>query len=235
MTAQTVVIQEFPRPSREQMERLSQFGVATVHEALGRTGLMNPGMRPIYSGAKIAGSALTVLGHPGDNTMLHVAATVCRPGDIIVVALSSECTDGMLGDLLATSFRANGAIGVVIDAGCRDVATLTAMRFPVWAKAISAKGTAKGNLGSVNTPVVCAGALVHAGDAIVADDDGVVVVPHSQLDECIAASAAREKKEADVRARLARGEFGLDIYGLRDKLARAGLVFQNAAEKQEQS
>lgn len=235
MSAQTIVIQGIARPSSEQLRRLGRFGVATVHEALGRGGLMNPVMRPIYSGAKIAGAALTVLGHPGDNTMLHVAATVCRPGDIIVVALSSECNDGMLGDLLATSFRANGVIGVVLDAGCRDVAALTEIRFPVWSRAISAKGTAKGNLGSVNIPVVCAGTLVTPGDAVVADDDGVVVVPLARVEEVIAASAAREEREAEVRARLERGEFGLDIYGMREKLALSGLVFQNALEVQKQS
>ena len=227
-----VVITGLPRSAPEQLQRLGRFGVATIHEAQSRTGLLASYLRPIYPRARIAGTALTVLAHPGDNTMLHVAATVCRPGDIIVVALSSPNGDGMLGDLLATSFRAHGAVGVIIDAGCRDVAALTEMEFPVWSKAISAKGTVKGALGSVNVPVVCAGALVHPGDAIVADDDGVVVVPRELLEEVIAASAVREERETAVRARLAAGELGLDIYAMRDKLRQAGLVYVSAQEEQ---
>ena len=198
--------------------------MATVHEALGRTGLLSPGLRPIYPGAKAVGTALTVLAHPGDNLMLHVAAALCRPGDILVVALSSENTDGMLGELLATSFRAHGGIGVVVDAGCRDVAELTRMNFPVWSKAISAKGTVKATLGAVNVPVVCGGQLIRPGDAILGDDDGVVVVPAEKLEAVIEASQAREEKEARVRERLAAGELGLDIYGLREKLAQMGMV-----------
>jgi 4-hydroxy-4-methyl-2-oxoglutarate aldolase len=229
MPTETVVVTGAPRAEPGQLERLSKFGVATIHEALGRAGILASYLRPIYPRAKIAGNALTVLAHPGDNTMLHVAATVCQPGDVILIALSSPNSDGMLGDLLATSFRAHGVVGVVLDAGCRDVATLTEMQFPVWSKAISAKGTVKGALGSVNMPVVCAGALVNPGDAVVADDDGVVVVPRARLEEVIAASAEREEREAAVRARLASGEFGLDIYAMREKLRQAGLVFKDVA------
>jgi 4-hydroxy-4-methyl-2-oxoglutarate aldolase len=232
MPAETVVITGFPRPEPAQIERLGKFGVSTIHEAQGRTGLLAPYLRPIYPGAKIAGTALTVLAHAGDNTMLHVAAAVCRPGDVILVALSSANNDGMLGDLLATSFRAHGAVGVVIDAGCRDVSALTQMRFPVWSKAISAKGTAKGTLGSLGTPVVCAGAFVCPGDAVVADDDGVVVVPRARVEDVIKASAAREERETKVRARLASGELGLDIYGMRDMLKQSGLVFKSALQEE---
>lgn len=206
------------------IQELGRYGVATVHEALGRTGLLHAGMRPVYPGAKAAGTALTVLAHPGDNLMLHVAAALCKPGDFIVVALSSENTDGMLGELLATSFRARGGVGVVLDAGCRDVAELTRMNFPVWSRAISAKGTVKATLGQVNVPVVCAGQLVRPGDAVLADDDGVVVVPAEKLNDTLEAARQREEKEARVRERLAAGELGLDIYGLREKLAQMGMV-----------
>jgi 4-hydroxy-4-methyl-2-oxoglutarate aldolase len=185
-------------------------------------------MRPIYAGAKASGSALTVLAHPGDNTMLHVAAEVCRPGDLIVVALSSENSDGLLGELLATSFRSRGAAGLVIDAGCRDVAEIAKMGFPVWSKAISAKGTVKATLGSVNIPVVCAGAVVQPGDAILADDDGIVTVPQSELEAVLQAAQQREEREAKVRARLAAGELGLDIYNMRPKLAQLGLTYIEA-------
>jgi 4-hydroxy-4-methyl-2-oxoglutarate aldolase len=221
----TVVVKNVPRPDLALLNRLGQFGVATVHEAQGRTGLLAPYMRPIYAGAKASGSALTVLAHPGDNTMLHVAAEVCRPGDVIVVALSSENSDGLLGELLATSFRARGAVGLVIDAGCRDVAEMAKMGFPVWSKAISAKGTVKATLGSVNVPVVCAGAVVQPGDAILADDDGIVTVPQSELDAVLQAAQQREEREAKVRARLAAGELGLDIYNMRPKLAQLGLTY----------
>jgi 4-hydroxy-4-methyl-2-oxoglutarate aldolase len=205
------------------LARLAQYGVATVHEALGRTGLLHHSLRPIYSGAKAAGSALTVLAHPGDNLMMHVAAAVCRPGDLLMVALSSPNTDAMLGDLLATSYRAQGAVGIVIDGGCRDVAELTKMQFPVWSNAISARGTVKESPGAINAPVICGGTLVNPGDAVLADDDGVVVVPRERMAEVLAASQAREEKEARVRARLAAGELGLDIYGLRPKLAQMGV------------
>ena len=224
----TVVVKNVPRPDLALLKRLGQFGVATVHEAQGRTGLLAPYMRPIYAGAKASGSALTVLAHPGDNTMLHVAAEVCRPGDLIVVALSSENSDGLLGELLATSFRSRGAAGLVIDAGCRDVAEIAKMGFPVWSKAISAKGTVKATLGSVNVPVVCAGAVVQPGDAILADDDGIVTVPQSELDAVLQAAQQREEREAKVRARLAAGELGLDIYNMRPKLAQLGLTYIEA-------
>ena len=225
MPSQNVAVRNIPRPTPAQLVSLKSFGVATIHEAQGRTGLLAPYMRPIYSGAHAVGSALTVLVHPGDNTMLHVAASLCQAGDIIVVALSAENSDGMLGDLLATSFRAHGGVGVVMDAGVRDVATLTSMNFPVWSKAISARGTVKATLGSVNIPIVCAGAYINPGDAIVADDDGVVVVQRQSIDEVIEFAKQREAKEAGVRARLAAGELGLDIYGMREKLTTMGLVY----------
>src|ERR1700746_3780816 len=214
----TIAVKNILRPDRALLRRLGQFGVGPVHEAQGRTGLLAPYLRPIFAGAKASGSALTVLAHPGDNTMLHVAAEVCRPGDLIVIALSSANSDGMLGELLATSFRARGAVGVVIDAGCRDVAEMTKMGFPVWSQAVSAKGTVKATLGSVNVPVVCAGTVVHPGDACLADDDGVVTVPQSELETVLQAAQQREEREAKVRARLAAGELGLDIYNMRPKL-----------------
>ena len=215
------------RPTASQLDKLKDFGVATIHEVQGRVGLLAPYMRPIYPGARAAGSALTVLAHPGDNTMLHVAAAECQSGDMIVVALSAENSDGMLGELLATSFRAHGGVGVVLDAGCRDVATLKSMDFPVWSKCISAKGTVKTTLGSVNIPVVCAGAYINPGDAIVGDDDGVVVVRRDSIDEVIELAAQREAKESKVRDRLAAGELGLDIYGMRDRLVQLGLVYED--------
>jgi 4-hydroxy-4-methyl-2-oxoglutarate aldolase len=182
-------------------------------------------MRPIYPGARICGPAVTVFAHPGDNWMLHVAAELLEQGDVVVLGTSSENSDGMFGDLLATSFRARGAAGLVIDAGCRDTGDLRDMNFPVWAKAVYGKGTVKATVGSVNTPIVCAGALVHPGDVIIADDDGVVVVPKARAAAVAAAAAAREAKEAVNRKRLAAGELGLDIYGMRDVLAKAGLRY----------
>lgn len=232
MSAQNVAIRNIVRPSLAQLAALEDFGVATIHEAQGRAGLLAPYMRPIYPGARAVGSALTVLVHPGDNTMLHVAASLCQAGDIIVVALSAENSDGMLGDLLATSFRAHGGVGVVMDAGVRDVATLTRMNFPVWSKAISARGTVKATLGSVNIPIVCAGAYINPGDGIVADDDGVVVIKRESIDEVVELAKQREAKEAKVRARLAAGELGLDIYGMHEKLTQLGLVYRDSKKEE---
>jgi 4-hydroxy-4-methyl-2-oxoglutarate aldolase len=220
-----VVIREVEQPPADAIAALGKFGVSTIHEAQGRCGLLAPYMRPIYAGGSIAGPAITVSLPPGDNLMIHVAVEVCRLGSIVVVAPTSPCTDGYFGELLATSLRAHGVKGLVIDAGCRDVRALTDMKFPVWSRAISSQGTVKASLGSVNVGVVCAGAYVEAGDVVVADDDGVVVVKRTAITEVIAAAEQREKKEETNRQRLAKGESGLDIYGLRAKVAELGLKY----------
>lgn len=219
------IVRNIERPDAETIRVLGELGVATVHEAQGRTGLMKPYLRPIYPSAKAAAAAVTISSQPGDNLMIHAAMSVCRPGDILVVTTTSESTDGMFGDLLGVSCQAHGVVGLIIDAGVRDTAELTAMDFPVWARAVSAQGTVKNTAGSVNIPVVCAGALVTPGDVIVADADGVVVVPRENAAAVANAGRERVAKEEKTRERLRNGELGLDFYGLRAKLKELGVEF----------
>ncbi|OOC53614.1 MULTISPECIES: 4-carboxy-4-hydroxy-2-oxoadipate aldolase/oxaloacetate decarboxylase [Nocardiopsis] len=225
MTELGVVHRSIERAAPEAVEELSRFGVATVHEAQGRTGLLRPYIRPVYPQASLCGTAVTVLLQPGDNWMLHVVAEQVRPGDVVVAGCTTESEDGFFGELLATSFRARGAVGLIIDGGCRDAAELSEMDFPVFSRAINAKGTVKATLGSVNVPVTVANALVHPGDVVVADADGVVVVPRASAPEVAEAARRREENEESKRARFQNGELGLDIYGMREKLSSAGLRY----------
>jgi 4-hydroxy-4-methyl-2-oxoglutarate aldolase len=227
----TVVVRNIDRTDAGLVKRLGALGTSTVHEAYGRIGLMKPYMRPVWAGGEAAGSAVTVLAQPGDNWMIHVAAEQCRPGDILVVGCTSDNTDGMFGDLLATSLMARGVTGLVIDAGCRDVKSLREMGFPAWSRAISAKGTVKATLGAVNVPVVCAGINVHPGDAVIADDDGVVVVRKKHASEVVDKGEKRRDDEEGKRKQLASGVLGLDMYKMREPLAKAGLVYVDEPEE----
>lgn len=220
-----VVVRHIERADADAVKKLGAIGVATVHEAQGRVGLMKPYMRPVYPGAAAAGTAVTVLVPPGDNWMIHVAVEMCQPGDVMVIAPTSTCTDGYFGELLASSLTAKGVKGLVIEAGVRDVRELQEMNFPVWSRAVSAQGTVKETLGSVNVPLVCAGQQVFPGDALIADDDGIVVVGRIEVASVVAAAEQRVAKENATRARLQKGELGIDIYGMRERLAEKGLVY----------
>jgi 4-hydroxy-4-methyl-2-oxoglutarate aldolase len=219
------IVRRIGRADAQVVRTLGELGVATVHEAQGRTGLLRPYLRPIYPSAKAAGSAMTISSQPGDNLMIHAAMEWCQPGDVLVVTTTSESTDGMFGELLAVSARAHGVVGLIIDAGVRDVADLTAMEFPVWSKAISAQGTVKNTAGSINVPVVCAGASIRPGDVIVADVDGVVVVSREAAADVARLGRERVAKEQQTRERLRKGELGLDFYGLRAKLTELGVRY----------
>jgi 4-hydroxy-4-methyl-2-oxoglutarate aldolase len=226
----TVVVTDPPRAAADQVDALGGFGAATVHEAMGRTGYLGPGIRPAHLGSRIAGTAVTVLSWPGDNLMIHVAVEQCRPGDILVVTTASPSTDGMFGELLATAVRQRGVRGLVINAGVRDVAELHAMDFPVWSVAVSAQGTVKATPGGVNVPIAIGGQTIRPGDVVVADDDGVVCVPRQEAAQTVAAARARTEREAAARAAFLRGELGLDRYGLREKLAGLGIEYVSADE-----